>query len=104
MSAPTSMSEMMARIIDPEAFGLPPHPRGEFGLSDRDEAREKADAILALLLEPTEGMLDAAALSLGFAEMTLKAGPMARAYTAREVAAFVLRYAIGAAREGKCSG
>lgn len=40
--------EVIARIIDPEAFGLPAHKPcdGSDYLSDRDEARDKALAIL----------------------------------------------------------
>jgi hypothetical protein len=56
--------EAVAKLIDPEAFGLPPLDLGEFGLSDRDEARAKARAVDAAVLDaigkPTRKMLEEA--------------------------------------------
>ncbi len=50
---PVVTREELARLIDPEAFGLPSivNNLGEDYLTDRDEARAKADAILAFLRE-----------------------------------------------------
>ena len=45
------ITEALARIIDPEAFGLPawrPSDGSDY-LTDRDEARDKARVILARL-------------------------------------------------------
>lgn len=46
----TECVENIAKIIDPEAFGLPPfvEPGSDY-LSDRDEARAKARSIIAHL-------------------------------------------------------
>ena len=41
--------ERAAKIIDPEAWGLPAFDTGEFGMTDRDEARAKARAVAALI-------------------------------------------------------
>lgn len=49
--------EKLAQIIDPEAFGLPAHDLGEFGMTDRDEARSKAHAVITALREPTDEMV-----------------------------------------------
>jgi hypothetical protein len=58
----TPQIEKAARIIDPEAFGLPNtfHQPDEDGfvLSDRDEARAKAEAILSTTLEPSEAEIE----------------------------------------------
>lgn len=50
---PVVTREELARLIDPEAFGLPSivNNLGEDYLTDRDEASAKGDAILALLRE-----------------------------------------------------
>jgi hypothetical protein len=51
---PKEAREAVARIIDPEAFGLPswvPSCGADY-LTDRDEARDKADAIWVRFLAP----------------------------------------------------
>ena len=49
----------VARVIDPEAFGLPPHDLGEFGATERDEARFIARLVVEALREPTAAMVGA---------------------------------------------
>ena len=51
-----SLVARLAKIIDPEAFGLPLDNFGSDYLSDRDMAREKARAVIAAMREPTEAM------------------------------------------------
>ena len=48
--------EQLARIIDPEAFGLPDNSEPDT-ITDRDTARDRARLVLAALREPTEEML-----------------------------------------------
>lgn len=57
------MVERLARLIDPEAWGLP-LARGFGELTDRDEARAKAVDCLKALREPPGGeVMDEAARS-----------------------------------------
>ena len=53
----TDMREIIARIIDPEAFGLSAHipSDGSDYLSDRDEARDKASIIISKLKDAAGG-------------------------------------------------
>lgn len=49
-----SLVELVAKVIDPEAFGLPsPDRQEEAGgyLSDRDEARARARVAIEIVLE-----------------------------------------------------
>lgn len=57
--------ERIAQVIDPEAFGLPPHDLGEYGMSDRDEARLKARTVISAMRKPTEAMAERVAKRLG---------------------------------------
>ncbi len=50
-----ALVECVAQIIDPEAWGLPPYDLGEFGATDRDEARIKARAAIAAMPPPQDG-------------------------------------------------
>lgn len=56
VTAGMTMVERVAMAIDPEAFGLPAYDLGEYGASDRDEARLKARAAIEAMREPMERM------------------------------------------------
>jgi hypothetical protein len=70
------MVERIARIIDPEAFGLPKNPAFS-ELSDRDEAREKAQAVIAVIGTPTKTpeMVDRVAIEMFYSSRTQAATP-----------------------------
>ncbi len=53
-----TMRERIARAIDPEAFGLPDNAAQD-SITDRDIARDRADAVLSAMREPTAEMVSA---------------------------------------------
>ena len=52
------MRERIARAIDPEAFGLPDNAAQD-SITDRDIARDRADAVLAVMRAPSPEMIAA---------------------------------------------
>lgn len=63
-----NLIDRLAKLIDPEAFGLPAHvpSDGSDYLSDRDEARDKVRVILAAIRVPTEAMMTAGNAHTGY--------------------------------------